>query len=453
MALTSGEPHESLPEALRGDHAEPLCADFRKTGDGKRLAFLKIVAGLADLPLDTLVQRDAQRQLRRVMAVTLGAAVLVVIMALLLVMALRARSEAERQRSEAEHQRAGAEGLVEYMLTDLRERLKGVGRPDVMSAVNERAMAYYTSQGDLERLPDDSLERRARVLHAMGEDDQSVGRLDKALAEFKEAGRTTAAMLAKKPGDPERIFGHSQSEYYVGLIARRRSDRATAARHWRAYLRLAQALARAEPGAARGQIEQAYAWGNLCDLDLHERYDLRSAVEECGRSVTFARAAAERAPALRSYQETLANRLGSLGNTYSASRKLDESFATRDEEAALMDSLLKKDPLNVNYQMRRSWPDLGRAHIWLERGRPEIAAAMLQSCLARFPKVFEGKTALADLMLTRLRARLLLAKGLRALHRDYSEQLALADRQQEEVSELSPDFARRASAFRTSIWP
>src|SRR3954451_15419889 len=59
VALARGEPTESLPDALRQGGAEPLCADFRKQGDGRRLAFLKIVAGLTHLPLDALVQRDA----------------------------------------------------------------------------------------------------------------------------------------------------------------------------------------------------------------------------------------------------------------------------------------------------------------------------------------------------------------------------------------------------------
>ena len=53
-----------------------------------------------------------------------------------------------QSRNEAQHQQAEAEGLVEYMLTDLRSELKGVGRLDVMTKVNERAMDYYESGPD-----------------------------------------------------------------------------------------------------------------------------------------------------------------------------------------------------------------------------------------------------------------------------------------------------------------
>src|SRR3712207_7323871 len=53
---------ECFPPALRQKYdrrgrptskrAEPLAADFRQTGDGRRLPFLKLVAGMLGVPLD-----------------------------------------------------------------------------------------------------------------------------------------------------------------------------------------------------------------------------------------------------------------------------------------------------------------------------------------------------------------------------------------------------------------
>ena len=178
-ALVRGEPEEAFPAALRNG-AEPLAADLRKQGDGWRLGFLKIVAGIAGVPLDALVQRDAARRIRRVMAVTGGALVALLAMIGMTIYAIQSRNEAQ-------HQQAEAEGLVEYMLTDLRTELKGVGRLDVMTKVNERAMDYYDDQADLSDMPAESLERRARILHAMGEDDEKRGDLDKALEIHRSA--------------------------------------------------------------------------------------------------------------------------------------------------------------------------------------------------------------------------------------------------------------------------
>lgn len=256
VALARGEPGEALPEALRADGVEPLAADFRPEGDGKRLAFLKIVAGLAGLPLDALVQRDAQRRLRRVMAVTLGALVLALIMAALLLSALRARSEAVQQRGDAER-------LIEFMLTDLRKELQGDGRFRTLDAVNTRALAYYSAQGDLRDLPDDSLERRVRVLLAMGEDDEKRDRLEAALTQFSEAHRTTSAILARKPDDPDAIFAHAQSEYWVGRVWERRADWQRAIDYYRSYDSLARQLVTIDPANPKYMMEAGYGQMNL----------------------------------------------------------------------------------------------------------------------------------------------------------------------------------------------
>ena len=92
-------------------------------------------------------------------AVTIAALAAMLIMAALAWFALDARREAERQRAEAE-------GQIEFMLTDLREKLSGVGRLDIMTAVNRHALAYSDRQGDLSALSAESADSADSALRS-----------------------------------------------------------------------------------------------------------------------------------------------------------------------------------------------------------------------------------------------------------------------------------------------
>ncbi len=353
-ALIAGEPDEAFPAALlqhQGTAIEPLAADFRAGRDGKRLALLKIVAGLTRQPLDRLVQRDAQGRQRRVMWITAGALLLSLVLAALLVAALRARSEAQRQRAEAE-------GMVEFMLTDLRDKLKGVGRLDAMDAVNERAMAHYQKQNDLGQLPDDMLLRRAKVLQAMGADDtdragDDPGKISvrrRAEGEIAEAWRETGELNARSPNNPAVLFAHAQSEFYLGMLALSRKDvrgnrdLPNARLHWQAYRLLASYLVELEPSNEGWLRELGFAQGSLCSLELQDASNPLQALAACrAASQIFARIQQAHPDALVPAIE-LANRLGWESDAALAAEMKAEATALRHRQLELTTRLSTGNP-------------------------------------------------------------------------------------------------------------
>lgn len=410
-ALVEGEPAEAFPTPLiehRGASHEPLAADFRKGHDGKRLGLIKIVAGLSGLPLDRLVQRDAQMRQRRVMAVTAGAVLLSMVLGALLVVAVRARGEAERQRAEAE-------GMVEFMLTDLRDRLKGAGSLRVMSAVNQRALSYYSAQ-DLSRLPDASLNRRARVLHALGEDDEHLGNFTAATGKYREAHRTTAAVLSRHPSDPEAIFAHAQSEYWIGEAAWRQSDLKTTERHWRGYLDQARALATVEPGTRRSLMELGYANGNLCELSARKKADFAQILRYCEKASAHMRAALAREPGDPETALALANRLGWQATVELRAEHAEQAIALRREEAAIVGKLLAADPENSEYRERSLWPDIGIAEALIAQKRYREAIAVLKPCLAQYDLLAAARSDDVILTVQQMRVSWMAATAARASH-------------------------------------
>lgn len=107
--IVEGEPPECFPPALRD--VELLGADLREGGDERRLAFLKVVAGILGVGLDDLVRReDAAQRRRRV----IGASVLAVFAASVIVsLSLFGDAQRGREASIELRQRRSAEAVLE----------------------------------------------------------------------------------------------------------------------------------------------------------------------------------------------------------------------------------------------------------------------------------------------------------------------------------------------------
>lgn len=373
-ALALGEPGEAFPAALveagaDGAPIEPLAADFRRGHDGARLGLVKLVAGMVGVGLDELIQRDSQRRVRRVTAVTIGSVVAMLAMGVLTVAAMQARADAERQRAKAE-------GLVEFMLTDLRARLKGVGRLDVMAAANTRALRYYRDE-DLARLPAESLIRRARLLQAIGEDDNTRGDPIAARAQFNEARRTTQTLLDADPDNPDRIFAHAQSEFWVATVAYEQDHRPEARKGFMAYKRLADRLVALDPHNPTYIQEAAYAEGGLCTADLMAPADGAAAVRECGAALEQMEAADRHRPMTPALTHDLVNRHAWLATAYRADRQFDKARTERLAEEALLNGLITADPANM--RLRQDWVVLQNAlaDLDIQTGKPELGRARL----------------------------------------------------------------------------
>ena len=194
--IASGEPYasrlpgreaeECFPTSLRhrlaadgrigDDPAEPLAADLRPHGDGKRLALLKLIAALAGTRLDDLIQREAQRRQRR-LAIVAAASFAGMVCAGGLAW------YANTQRIEAERQTAPANAAVDYLVGTFEIANPATENPRTISALTLLQRSAARAEKDLASQP----AIRARLVDTVGRVYVNLGLYQEAAAALERA--------------------------------------------------------------------------------------------------------------------------------------------------------------------------------------------------------------------------------------------------------------------------
>jgi tetratricopeptide (TPR) repeat protein len=362
---------ECFPPALRTRQtphgpvrADPAAVDLRRSGDGVQIGRLRLVAGLVGVPLDQLVHRDARRRHRRTLALLIGLSLALAGTSALALYALAARNEAQRQRF-------AAEGMIEFMIGDLRKTLEPMGRLSAMDPLGQRALDYYRRQ-DAGALDADSLGRRARVLQLVGEIQDQRGHLDTALGYFQIAAGTTSELLERSPADPKRIFDHAQSVYWVGYIAYRRGNYGVAEPAFQEYRRMAERLVEVAPGDPAYVAEKGYAYSNLGTMwfEMGRNAEAEAAFRQA-LTVSIQLASGTDASSIERYDLSQAHAW--LADALARQGKLDAAWKEREMERALLEAILSKDPANIKARAALTNGKRMQGNMASLRGDPALA--------------------------------------------------------------------------------
>ena len=178
--------------------AEPIAADIRPGKDGKRLALMKLVAGITGLRLDDLVQREAQRRARRLTFIASGASLGMLLTTGLAVYANQQRIVAVEQRQIAERETAAARAATDYLIGTFELTDPATENPRTVSLVTILERGAERARTELQNQP----EIEARLVTAVGRAYNNLGLLNeaevalaRALPAIKRAGPDGAPAL------------------------------------------------------------------------------------------------------------------------------------------------------------------------------------------------------------------------------------------------------------------
>lgn len=270
---------ELFPPALLELGGEPLAADARKTGDGKRNAFLKLVAGIIGVRYDELRQREQVRRQRRLLTLAAAASVGFIAMTGLAAFALISRAQAVHERDIARQKTMTAQRTTDFVkglfqvsdpseakgqsITALEVLDRGArqiqgelaNEPDVKAELISTLSEVYMGLGSFRRADDlirGSLslkvrngETRARQLGVLGSSRALQG-------DYEQAERLFGKILANL-GPPEKLADPS---LYSQLLIGRAEALAALERYPEARKLISEALIwdRARSGARSPQV-------------------------------------------------------------------------------------------------------------------------------------------------------------------------------------------------------
>jgi len=405
-AIMEGEPHEVFPPALRG--REPLAADFRKTGDGEDLGFLKLVAGILGVDLGELRDRQAaaERARTRNRAILAGVfAVLAVVAGISAAVAVEQSKRATTMATEAIDIGAGVVGkaddlsrrfgvptsAVEDLLNFAEARFARLFAEGVKTQELQRQRATVLVQfaelygrigqsekqrenaqealAMFERFPPDQLRTLdyVRALAAAGQAELAQGRSAEAESYTNRAIDAARAMIADIP---DARLGRV---WLAGALQRQGEIHMNAGRAPEALPLFTETVALLEPVRAAAPNDDVANTNYLTALDWlggaqAATRDFDAAAATLTRAVTEARAWSARRPDSLPARSTLGSSLMKLGQTLVDQGKHREARAPLMESVAIARALSAADPRDAGLRRDLALRLMLAANALLETG-------------------------------------------------------------------------------------
>ena len=209
FCLLVGDPANSFPEGVLYDNTgaslEPLAADPREEADGKRLAKLKLIAGLTQLELDQLVRRDLMRERKR-QSLYLSLA------GVFLVLAAGFFWTWQAQKREA----ASSLSLVKFVSSKW-DQFREFGLPlDMIISLADEPLAYLKDRGT-SRLDDEGKKAFAILLRQQGIAYMDQEDWETSLKLFRESSNLLAELSSAADDELNLAYEIGLGQFWLGV--------------------------------------------------------------------------------------------------------------------------------------------------------------------------------------------------------------------------------------------
>lgn len=181
-----------------------------------------------------------------------------------------------QKNEQITQERKNAEGLISFMLYDLKDRLEPLGKIDILNIVANKSLEYYKVAGT-ENLKGISLYQWAETLHILADVNINKGNYQEAEHYVTQTIKVLEQAL-KNDDENEKLLELTMlANYWLGYSAYLQSDYKTTHHHWHNYLKYANTISNLFPKLV-WKLEQSYALNNLGAL-AEKQYKFNDAAQ------------------------------------------------------------------------------------------------------------------------------------------------------------------------------
>jgi tetratricopeptide (TPR) repeat protein len=268
--------------------------------------------------------------------------------AVLAVVAVGAASWAIQQQAQANNARDQADGLINFMLIDLRDKLIPIGRLNILDDVAKKAKEY------LDRLPKKlvtppRLRQQGVLLGNVGDVLSSQGELDEALKAYQQTLEIFKKLAEQEPINASWQSDLSNSYERVGDLLRDQGDLAGALNSYRQSLTIREQLAKQDPGNAGWQRNLSVSYNKVGDV-LVPQGKPEQALDLYQQGLTIAKRLAKQDQSNSDWQRDLSVSYNKVGDVLVAQGKLEQALDLYQQGLTIAKRLAKQDQSNSDWQ-------------------------------------------------------------------------------------------------------
>ena len=276
--------------------------------------------------------------------ITLGAVTFGFVVAIVLaIVALFARQEAVKQRAMAVAGRNRADDVINFVKGDLPDKLRPIGRLDLMEDVAVKVDQYYSQMEKAEGESVDTLLGKVWVLSNQGTIADSKGRGDEAGTKFRAAATLAEKAQRLDPGSDKALYDLATTYMLVGGENEIRSARQA----------LEKLVAR-DPSNALWQTQLAAGY-DLEALGSFRRAQFDEALSVYRKAYEIREKLVAQAPNDSKRLSQLATAHRNVGVVRFAQRQFNDALSEYRAGQAILGKLTQIDPRNADWQNALAW--------------------------------------------------------------------------------------------------